>query len=374
MSLKSALLLPSVPAGFLVRTLLCLAGACVLAFSSLSEVLSADSPALVKTVRAAKREAREPIVGMGTIRCAGNLKVGFETTGVVRALHVREGDRIEKGQVLAELDNSVLDAQAAVKRAEMKAARAEIDYYREEYRKREELHKKSAVSEAELNKARHELSRAEARVETLSAEVDALGAAKQQRILRSPVAGIVANRYVEEGSVVTPGAHRVFRLVQCQEAIAVIELGEKNYGVIRPGQRVSLTIDAVPGRTYTSGVNRVSPVIDERNRTFTVEATINNVDEAVVFGMFVQATVHFDRDERSVWIPEEALQNHDKAGHMVYVVKDGAVATKQVEIAARSNGLVEIAAGLEPGDEVVVEGQQNFTDPSRAPATRGLGQ
>ncbi|MCL4552926.1 MAG: efflux RND transporter periplasmic adaptor subunit [Candidatus Marsarchaeota archaeon] len=332
--------------------------------SGSAEAVASHPGVPVKAIRVAfQNDASGSIAGMGSIQCSQMLDVGFETTGVLSKLLVKQGDRIAQGQILAELDNSVLDAEAAVKESEIKAAVAQLKYRAEEYAKREELFKKSAVSDSELKKSRYEMEKAQADLETAKAQQESISAKKDQRILRSPVSGVVAKRYVETGAVVTPGVHRVLRLLQCEEAIALLELGEKAYHYIRPGQRVVIQVDALGGREFVTKVNRICPEIDKKNRTFTIEAKIDNPDVVLAAGMFCRASIeprHYS--EKSLWIPKSALLPRQGASETVYIVKDGVAVSRKVQTGTEAADRVQILGGLKEGEILIVDGQKNISD------------
>jgi membrane fusion protein, multidrug efflux system len=308
-------------------------------------------------------EKKSTIPGMGTLQCAEMLDVGFEVTGTLTKLPVKPGDRVQEGDVIAELDNSVLDTEAAVKEAEIKAAVSQLAFRSEEYAKREELFKRAAVSDSELKKAKFEMEKAQADLETAQAQQASISARKQQRILKSPVSGIVAKRYVETGAVVTPGVHRVLRLLRCQELTAVIELGEKAYTHVRPGQRITIQVDALGGKKFVTEVSRVCPEIDKKNRTFTIEARIDNPDAVMTAGMFCQVNIEPPNySEQSLWIPKKALlPNQGEAGR-VYVVKNGIAVSRSVQIGTESADRVQILGGLKEQELVIVAGHENMPE------------
>jgi RND family efflux transporter MFP subunit len=323
-----------------------------------------NSPVPVKAIKvASQNEKGASVAGMGSIQCSQMLDVGFETTGVLTKVSVKAGDRVAEGQILAELDNSVLDTEAIVKAAEIKSAVAQLSYRSEEYAKRDELFKKNAVSDSELKKTKYEMEKAQADLETAKAQLDTISAKKEQRILRSPVAGVVAKRYVETGAVVTPGFHRVLRLLQCDEATAIVELGEKLYKYIRPGQRIAIQVDALGGREFITKVARICPEIDKKNRTFTIEAKIDNPNVVLAAGMFCRANIDLRQyNEQSIWIPRKALLSREGEAGTVYVVKDGVAVSRKVQTGPEAADRVQILDGVKDGEIVIVDGQENISD------------
>lgn len=314
----------------------------------------------VKAVRAVASGSEGVLVGMGTIRSSNHIDLGFEVTGVVSKLPVKEGDRVEKGQTLAELDSAVLKAETGVKEAEAEYASAEVDYYREEYLKHKDLHEKQAVSDKEMKKAAHDLRKAEASLKRTKAELAVLRERLRERVLRSPISGIVAKRYVEEGSVVTPGAHRVMRLIRIDEVVVDIDMGESLYLMVRPGQRIRLSVDALGGKEFWSKVERISPEIDRRLRTFTAHVRVDNPDLVLLPGMFVRAEIFPPKENAPVWVPKTAILKSARAGDEVFVVKDGVAVRSRVRIGEQSGDRVQIVAGVKEGDTVLVEGHENL--------------
>jgi membrane fusion protein (multidrug efflux system) len=315
----------------------------------------------VKAVRAARSDdAHSTLSGMGTIRSSNQIDVGFDGTGVVSVLAVKEGDRVEKGQVLAELDSSVLESEIAVKEAEAEAVLAEANYYREEFEKQKELYEKQAVSDKEMKKAEYEMRKAEAQLKRLKAEQESLKVKRKQRILRAPMSGIVAELYVDRGSVVTPGAHKVIRLIRSDEVIADIDLGESLFLLVRPGQKVRLKVDALRGKEFWGKVDRISPEIHKKQRTFTMHTRVRNPDLTLVPGMFVRAEILPAQTSAPVRIPVSAVLHDKKKANEIYVVKDGVAVRRSVRLGEQEEGRVQVLNGLEEGEIVLVEGHKDI--------------
>ena len=231
------------------------------------------------------------------------------------------------------------------------------------------------MSDSELKKTKYEMEKAQADLETARAQQESISAKKQQRILRSPVSGVVAKRYVETGAVVTPGVHRVLRLLQCEEAVALIELGEKVYKHIRPGQRVLIQVDTLGGKEFVTKVNRVCPEIDKKNRTFTIEAKIANPDTVLAAGMSCRASIepqHYS--EASLWIPKKALLSRQGESETVYIVKDGVAVSRRVQTGTEAADRVQILGGLKEGEVFIVEGNENISDLTEVTVLPEIGE
>lgn len=328
----------------------------------------------VKAVKVVLKNVAQALSGMGSLECAQTLDVGLEVTGLITEILVDEGDAVTQNQVVAELDNRVIDAEIVVNNAEIKAADAEANFYAMEYKKRQQLFDEKAVSDTELKKAYYEAEKAAAKLETLKARRTALQVQRQQRILRAPISGIVGKRYVENGAVVTPLRHKILQLIQCKEAVAVIQLGESHYRAVRPGQPVVVKVDALGGREYRARVTRIRPVVDMKSRMFTIEATIKNDDLALAAGMFVRADILVTPSRPSAWLPKSALLSSEGSDNSVYVVIDGVAVTRDVKIRGTRGDTVRVVAGLKDGEIIIVEGKENASNLAEVDVTLVQGQ
>lgn len=317
----------------------------------------------VKAIRVSPAE-KNIITGMGSVSCTNAMDLGFDTTGVLSEVLVKEGERVEEGQPLVKLDQRVADCEIAVEKAAAAAAEAEHNLQSAEYLKKEELFNKEALSESELARALFEKERARAQIESTARKVEAAETKKARMTLLAPMAGVISKIYLKAGEVVNYSSFKVLRLIDCHEADAEIELGEKSYTLVGPDQSVSLVVDALPGRIFTGVIYQVSPEINPRNRTFNVKARVSNPGLLLRPGMFVRGEIDLTRGKGPVYIPDGAILPKEDGSDAVYVVKDGVALKRRVKIDRRDHGRVGILDGLNEGDLVIVEGQDKVAEMS----------
>jgi membrane fusion protein, multidrug efflux system len=323
---------------------------------------SAATKVAVKTVRIGGRAAGEPVTGMGSVSCARNVDLGFDETGLVSEILVDEGDGVKPRQLLAKLDDSVVAAEKIAIEAKIQAAQSEVAHYRGDLKNKESLYQRDALSDAELKKASFELQKAEAVLAMAKAELAMNHAKHARRFLYAPNAGIITHRYVDVGSVIMPGSSKVVRLVQCEEAFADVELGEKLYPVIPRSKQIAVEVDALPGKVFQGQLKRIGVEIDKKNRTFPVRIRIANPDLMLRPGMFVRAKIQIPGVEEPIWTPKKALLTSGTRENAVFVVRDGVALRRPVVLANVAENKAYIAKGLEKGDMVVVEGQERLSD------------
>jgi membrane fusion protein (multidrug efflux system) len=318
----------------------------------------------VKVVRVAE-EAGGGLSGLGSVRYRQSLELSFEATGMISQVLVEEGDLVQKGQVLARLDDKVLVSELKAKQAEAEAAAFEVERLTAKKLEKEKLFQGRAATASEVREVGFELDKALAKVRGAQAEVASLAARERNLVLKAPVAGTVIKRLSEPGEVVTPNSTRkVLKLADCRQVLCEVELGERLYTQIKAGQEVLLLADALPGRRFTGKVHAVGVEIDEKNRTFVVKVAVDNQDLALKPGMFVRASVLTGGQAASLWLPPQALKDEQGDQAEVTVIQDRRATPRKVRLGRREPGRVQVLDGVSAGELVLVPGD------GEAPADR----
>ncbi len=311
----------------------------------------------VKVVRVAE-EAGGGLSGLGSVRCRQSLELSFDSTGLISQVLVQEGDLVQKGQVLARLDDHVLAAELKARQAEAEAAASDVERLKAKKEEKEKLFQGRAVTASEVREVGFELDKALAKARATQAEVAALAARERNLVLKAPTAGTVLKRLSEPGEVVTPNSNRkVLKLADCRQVLAEVEFGERLYTQIKPGQEVVLLADALPGRRFSGKVHAVGVEVDEKNRTFVVKVAVDNQDLALKPGMLVRASVLADGQASSLWLPPQALKNEQGDQAEVTVIQDRKATPRKVRLGRREPGRVQILDGVSAGELVLMPGE-----------------
>lgn len=214
-----------------------------------SDSLTSPRPVKVKAVVVSTPKGANVITGMGSISCQRSLELGFDDKGCISEMQVEEGDYVSQGQVLAKLEDSVTIAEKEAAEAKLSASIIDVKFYENEVARTKDLYKKEAVSETELKKMQFQLEKAKAAVDVAKAELNKLEARLKTKTLLAPIEGFIARKHADVGSTLMPGQNKVLSLVQCREAYADIELGEKLYNLVREGQTAVIRVDAMGDTT-----------------------------------------------------------------------------------------------------------------------------
>lgn len=287
-------------------------------------------------------ELRQLEVGLqaiGTANANESVVISSKTTNIVTAIRFDDGQRVEAGQVLVELDRESVAADLA-------AATAAYDESLSQWNRARELLTTQVVSRAQYEQL-------EATMKANLARVEAARARLSDTYIRAPFTGRVGLRRVSLGALVTPGTP-ITTLDDTSTIKVDFAVPEAQVGRLAAGQKVRAVTTAYPGRDFTGTVASVDSRVDPATRSVIVRATVPNRDGALKPGMFL--TVDLSQDERPALVVREEALVPEQARQFVYVVEGDVVAKREVTLGRRAPGIVEITAGVSRGERVVIEG------------------
>lgn len=321
------------------------------ACTSRAEPEPAPQPVLVVQVSAAVAGST---TFAGQVMAREESPLAFRVPGKLVGLRAEVGDRVSRGQVLAVLDASDLQAQARAAQAQLDAAQAELGRARADQSRFLELADQQLVSRSALDAQNAAAVAAQGQVNAALATRDLASNQTSYSQLRAPAAGVIAMRNAEVGQVVGAG-QAVFTLAvngPREVAFAVPE-GSR---LIEVGQPVQVSVWSQPGRSWPGTVRELAPVADAASRTFAVRTTVDAPDGTLQIGQ--SARVHLAQDAKAdLQLPMTALQR-DGDSTAVFVV-DPATSTlklQPVRVGRFASEQVTVIEGVGPLDWVVAAG------------------
>lgn len=318
-----------------------------------AEAAEAADAAPQRTVSVEVQEvARAPFTDyvqvVGTVEANRDVTVSAEEAGVVRELLVEKGSFVKAGQPIARIDDRLLRAQAEQATAQAKLAAETFERQRRLWEE-----DKIGTEMAYLN-ARYG-------AETAAAGARVLRERLERSVVRAPIPGILEDRMVEVGSMVSPGAP-VARIVDLSAVKISGGVPERYASQVQRGGEVQIAFDALGGQAFTGQIHFVGASVESRSRTFPVEVRVPNPSASIKPGMVAAVRIARATAESALVVPQQAVLR-DEGGYIVYVAaeKDGAtVAEARPVVPGPSQGnQILIESGLEAGDRVIVVGQQN---------------
>lgn len=308
------------------------------------------------------------------------------TSGYLRKWNVDIGDRVEEGQLLAtietpELDDQLDEAEAKVVElgAEQKLAEAAADFAKISFDRFDTGAPDGVVSQQERDEKRSNLDSSLAHVEVGKANVK-LGEAEVARLktlegfkrVTAPFAGIVTDRRVDLGDLVTAGSSSnttlLFKLAQYGQLRVDVDVPQASSGEIHAGMQVVAYAPERPERRYAGVVDRTAGAIDPGARTLKVEALVANPDLSLLPGTYLQVEFETTREVSPLRIPSAALMMRPSGPEVAVVGADGEVSFHKVRIERDLGDFVEVNEGLAEGEQVALNLSRDVHDGGRVVA------
>lgn len=305
---------------------------------------SSPAPAVVHNVEVAAvqvRDVPQESIYASTVEAFAVNNIMPQTGGRIRKINAEVGDYVTKGQVLAEMDRLQMDQLAL-----------QVKNDEDEYARLKTLYEQGGIAKSDFEAAELGYKVRKSNYENV----------KENTILRSPITGFVTARNFDQGDMFSMTAP-IFTVQQVYPVKLLVGVSESEYTKVKKGDSVSLTVDAIPGRTFPGKVERLYPTVDAATHTFKAEVVVTNADKALRPGMYARVTINFG-SRRSVIVPDKAIVKQEGTGtKFIYVLnEDSSVSYLPVSLGRHIGSEYEVVSGLEEGCSVVVKGQSGLKD------------
>lgn len=262
-----------------------------------------------------------------------------QTGGRIQKLRVDVGDYVSAGQVLAEMD-----------RVNLEQTRLKLVNDSTELGRVRDLYHEGGISQSDFEAMELAYEVSKTTYENLL----------ENTILRAPVSGVITARNYDRGDMYTMN-QPLFVLQQITPVKLLVGITESNYTKVKKGDAVTITVDAIPGRTFTGRVNKLYPTMDPVSHTFTTEVIVANNDRALKPGMYARVTVNYGNNH-SVVVPDDVVvKQQGSAVRSVFVLEDdNTVSSRTVTLGRHFGKSFEILEGLQGDETIVVKGQNSL--------------
>jgi len=369
-------------------------------------------PVGVRVAPVVKRTVQDMGLFTGTLQPRSQYIVAPKIAGRLEKLYVTIGDRVKRGQLIAQLENDEYIKQVDQAKAELDVAKANLeeirstlDLSRREFERARTLREKKIASESELDTAASHLKTQEAKHRVALAQFAQKEAAlktAQVRLSYTEICAcweendenrVVGERFVDEGAMLAANAS-IVSILDIGSLVAVTHVIERDYPKVKTGQPASLATDAFPGKSFSGKVIRIAPLLKESSRQARVEIEVPNEEGSLKPGMFVRIEIPFSKRENAAVVPLDALVKRDgqqgvfvadlqsSKAHFIPVTP-GVTSNEWVEVVQPSLSGPVIVLGqhlLKEGTEIVLPGArskpsagaaQGGPKPGRPPASKG---
>jgi HlyD family secretion protein len=335
----------------------------------------------------------------GTLNPVVLVSVGSQISGIVKKLYVDFNDRVKAGQVLAELDPTLMRAQLQQSEANVASAEAALKLAEANEARTRGLYVKEYVTRQDLDTAVQALDSAKAQLKLARAQAERDRTNLNYTVIRSPVAGVVVSRVVDVGQTVAASfqAPVLFTIAQDLSHMQIDSAyAEADVGNIRVGQQATFRVDAFPNRTFHGVVRqvRLNPTTQQNVVTYDVVVAVDNPEQILMPGMTAYVSITVAQRKDALLVPNAALRFRPAEGSArpaekgrgaepkaerskenaaptgtVYVLENGQPKAVRISTGITDSRMTEVLGGdLKAGDKVVVADRQ---PPAKESGQRG---
>lgn len=284
----------------------------------------------------------------GKVTTENNIVVSSETAGLIKDIKVKRGDKVKKGQVLAELDNVLI-------KKSMEELKSGLELATTVYEKQEKLWKDNVGTEIQYLQAKNSKENLELKMAQLQEQL-------KKTFIKAPIDGVVDDVFKKEGELQSPGMP-AFRVLQSSDFKILGELAESYISKINVGDEVEVYYPDLKISTKEK-ISVVGSSINEVNRTFTVEVKVTKNTSMIKANLIAYLKINDFRQSNALVVPVNTVQS-SRDGQYIYVADKGTVVKKTVSVKETYGNTALIASGLSAGDKIITFGYNDLTEGQR---------
>lgn len=315
----------------------------------------------VSTALPEARDIAYVLTALGGVESISSPTISAETNGRITELSADVGTRVESGQLLARIDDSLHQIQAAEARAEFQRIGIQVENQRSEVDRLRRLAQSQSVSKDQLEDQQDQLRMMTAQQEVAQKRWEHASHMSSMAQVKAPHAGSIAHRHVSLGDYVAAG-QPLFDLVSTDRLRARLAFPERDASAIRTGLTVELSSPASPDNTALGKVTQVNPRIRASNRAVEILVEFDNPGGWYP-GSSVDATLELSRKSNALTVPRMAIVVRD-GSNVVFVEENSRGSARPITIGWQETEWVEVTSGIIATDLVVIEGASLLTDGS----------
>ncbi len=318
----------------------------------------------VKVIKAQLSEISQELTYTGTLEAWDKVDIIPDIAGKIAKVYVEVGDRVKRGQVLAELDTRSIRLQLEQAEAALAVAKANYLDAKRNKERMENLYKKRAISAQQYEKIKLAYDAAAAQLQQAQATVNLARHNLEVSIMKAPFSGVITSKNAEVGDVINPlmggfaPTKGVLTLMDFSKIKVNLHVPQNDITKIKKGQKAILRVDAYPDKDFQGKVHLVNIAADPISKTFLVQLVFDNPNLLLNPGIFGQVSIITETHSQVIVVPEKAIIE----GQYVFIVKKGKAVKKKVITGLKSDKKVEIIDGIKVGDLVIIEGNYGLED------------
>jgi RND family efflux transporter MFP subunit len=304
----------------------------------------------------------------GTLQGYVQSPIAARASGYLRKWYKDIGSRVEKGELLAEIETPEIDQQLSQAVAARAQAAASLDLTKSTVERWEALRQRDAVSAQELDERRSAYTQAQANLAAADANVERLRQLEGFKRIVAPFAGVITKRNVDVGDLIdagsSSGGRALFLLAQTDPLRVYVNVPQAYSQLVKTGQKVVVTQAELRGQTFEGAVSRTSASIDTTTRTMQVEVLLANHDGTLLPGAFVQVALPLPATQ-ALTVPTNALVIRGDGLRVAVVDSDGRVHLRTVRVGRNFGERVEVLDGVSGNEQLVLNPSDSLVEGDR---------
>lgn len=286
----------------------------------------------------------------GTVEEESSASLSFQAAGSIRQVYVSDGMSVKKGQKLAELDPVSLQNA-------YEAALSTLKQAKDAYKRYEQLHKKGSLTEIQWTEVQTKLQQASAMEGIARKNLE-------NAVLKAPFDGIIADKKIETGVTVLPGAP-VMKIVTIDRVNVKIPVPENEIADTRIGQEASLVVPALKNKKFSGRITEKSVTANPISRTYNVKIAIENPEHELMPGMVCKVDIKEENNHLAgIVIPNSCVQIDYAGQAFVWLVRNGMATKRIITVGGLTENGTLVTNGLDGGEKLIVEGSQKVSEGS----------
>ena len=308
----------------------------------------------------------------GDIHAEQEVKVFSKIPDRIISFKKDEGDYVARGDTIALIEATIIEQTVNQAKAALVSAKAQLVNLESEYRRAQRLQKENAISKQQFDGIATQYEATQALVEQSEATLAQARSQLADAAITSPISGIIGVRNYEQGDMAA-GQFPLVTVVQMNRVKVEVNVPEQDLGELKVGQSCELSVLSFPDETFNGTINKIRPIMDPMTRMGKIEIIVDNKDQRLKPGMYAEVSICVKTFEDAIVVPKHAIiektemqriQGQDVAVvySQVFVEQNGIALLRNIDI-NHSNGTVAVVSrGVQPGEKIIVVGQQSLRD------------
>lgn len=284
---------------------------------------------------------------VGTIEEGTAVAVSFTNMGTIRQVCVSEGQKVRKGQLIAEMDKTQAKNALATAKASHKQATDALNRMRQ-------LHENKSLSDMQWVEVQSKVEQAEALLATARKMLE-------DCCIYSPMDGVVGKKTLNAGETALP-SQPVVTIMGIRSLKVKVSIPEKEIGDICADTESRISIDALNGKTLSGGTIEKGVVADANTHTYDIRINIVNTDADILPGMVAKVELLNSKSSQGIYVPVRAVQQSVDGKHFVWIVIEGKAQRRNIEKGKTMGNNIQVLSGITTGDKVIVAGYQKVSE------------